>query len=44
VAIYLGIDGGGSKTSCLIGDETSVLGAGTGGPSNVVRVGEAQAR
>ncbi len=44
MAIYLGIDGGGSKTSCLIGDETSVLGAGTGGPSNVVRVGEAQAR
>jgi glucosamine kinase len=44
VAIYLGIDGGGSKSSCLIGDETSVLGAGTGGPSNVVRVGEAQAR
>ena len=44
VAIYLGIDGGGSKTSCLIGDETSVLGTGTGGASNVVRVGEAQAR
>ncbi len=44
MAIYLGIDGGGSKTSCLIGDETSVLGAGTGGPSNVVRVGETQAR
>lgn len=44
MAIYLGIDGGGSKTSCLIGDETSVLGTGAGGPSNVVRVGEAQAR
>jgi glucosamine kinase len=44
VSIYLGIDGGGSKTSCLIGDDTSVLGAGTGGPSNLVRVGEAQAR
>jgi glucosamine kinase len=44
VAIYLGIDGGGSKTSCLIGDESSVRGAGTGGASNVVRVGEAQAR
>ena len=42
--MFLGIDGGGSKTSCLIGDETSVLGAGTGGASNVVRVGEAQAR
>jgi glucosamine kinase len=44
VAIFLGIDGGGSKTSCLIGDETSVLGVGTGGASNVVRVGEEEAR
>ena len=44
MAIYLGIDGGGSKTSCLIGDETSILGTGTGAASNVVRVGEAQAR
>ncbi len=44
MAIYLGIDGGGSKTSCLIGDETSVLGTGTGAASNLVRVGEAQAR
>jgi glucosamine kinase len=44
VAIFLGIDGGGSKTSCLIGDETSILGAGTAGASNPVRVGEAQAR
>jgi glucosamine kinase len=44
MAIYLGIDGGGSKTSCVIGDETSVLGTGTGGASNLVRVGEARAR
>jgi N-acetylglucosamine kinase-like BadF-type ATPase len=44
VAIYLGIDGGGSKTICLIGDETSILGTGTGSGSNPVRVGEAQAR
>jgi glucosamine kinase len=44
VAIFLGIDGGGSKTSCLVGDEISILGAGTGGGSNPVRVGEAQAR
>jgi N-acetylglucosamine kinase-like BadF-type ATPase len=44
VAIFLGIDGGGSKTSCLIGDETSVLGTGTAAGSNMVRVGEAQAR
>jgi glucosamine kinase len=44
VAIFLGIDGGGSKTSCLIGDEVSILGAGTAGASNPVRVGEARAR
>ena len=44
MAIYLGIDGGGSKTSCLIGDETTEHGKRSGGPSNVVRAGEAQAR
>jgi glucosamine kinase len=44
VAIFLGIDGGGSKTSCLIGDETSILGSGSAAGSNVVRVGETQAR
>jgi N-acetylglucosamine kinase-like BadF-type ATPase len=44
VPYFLGIDGGGSKTSCLIGDEVSVLGRGTASGSNVVRVGEAAAR
>ena len=44
MAIFLGIDGGGSKTSCLIGDETSILGSGSAAGSNLVRVGEAQAR
>jgi N-acetylglucosamine kinase-like BadF-type ATPase len=44
VAIFLGIDGGGSKTTCVIGDESSVLGTGTAGGSNVIRLGEAQAR
>jgi N-acetylglucosamine kinase-like BadF-type ATPase len=44
MAICLGIDGGGSKTCCLIGDETSILGEGTAGGSNIVRVGEAGAR
>jgi N-acetylglucosamine kinase-like BadF-type ATPase len=44
VSIFLGIDGGGSKTSCIIGDENSVLGTGTSAGSNVVRVGEARAR
>jgi N-acetylglucosamine kinase-like BadF-type ATPase len=44
VAIFLGIDGGGSKTSCLIGDEQSVLGEGVAAGSNVVSVGEANAK
>ncbi|HWF92878.1 MAG TPA: BadF/BadG/BcrA/BcrD ATPase family protein [Terriglobales bacterium] len=44
MAIFLGIDGGGSKTLCLIGDETSVLGSGSAGGSNFVRTGEAQAK
>jgi len=44
VAFFLGIDGGGSKTSCLIGDEISVLASGTSKGSNVIRVGEAAAR
>ena len=41
---YLGIDGGGTKTTCAVGDETRLLATATGGPSNIVRVGEAQAR
>ena len=41
---YLGIDGGGTKTTCAVADESSVLATVTAGPSNVVRVGEARAR
>jgi len=44
VGIFLGIDGGGSKTCCAIGDETSLLGSGTAEGSNPVRVGEHKAR
>ncbi len=44
VSIFLGIDGGGSKTTCVIGDEHSLLSTGTSAGSNVVRVGECQAR
>jgi glucosamine kinase len=44
MAFYLGIDGGASKTACLVGNENSVLGRGTAGSSNLVRVGEAKAR
>src|SRR5436853_1476712 len=42
--IFLGIDGGATKTSCLVGDEKSVLGSGASGSSNLIRIGEAQAR
>jgi len=38
------MDGGGSQTTCVIGDDESVLGKGTSGGSNVVRVGERRAR
>src|SRR5579863_4996362 len=44
MSIFLGIDGGGSQTTCAVGDETSLLGSGAGAGSNVVRVGEDQAR
>jgi len=44
VALFLGIDGGGTKTTCAVGDETSLLASATAGASNMIRVGEAQAR
>jgi glucosamine kinase len=44
VNYYLGIDGGGSKTTCVVGDESSILATVTVGASNITRVGEAGAR
>ena len=44
MALFLGIDGGGSKTACLLGDEAAILGRGRAGGSNVIRLGEAAAR
>ena len=44
MAYYLGIDGGGSKTTCAVGDESSLLATVTVGPSNSTRVGETRAR
>ncbi len=41
---YLGIDGGGTKTRCALGDETRVLATSIVGGSNMVRLGEARAR
>jgi len=44
VSYYLGIDGGGTKTTCALGDDSQLLSTVTTGPSNIVRAGEAQAR
>ncbi len=44
VPYYLGIDGGGTKTTCAVGDDSHLIATATTGPSNIVRVGEAQAR
>jgi N-acetylglucosamine kinase-like BadF-type ATPase len=44
VPYYLGIDGGGTKTTSAIADDSHVLATASAGPSNIVRVGEAQAR
>lgn len=41
---YLGIDGGGTKTTCAVGDDLHLLATAVSGPSNIVRVGESQAR
>jgi N-acetylglucosamine kinase-like BadF-type ATPase len=44
MAYYLGIDGGGTKTRCMLGGENSVFAKAVCGGSNVVRLGEARAR
>lgn len=44
MSIFLGIDAGGSKTTCVAGDESSVLATATTEGSNVIRWGEAEAR
>ena len=44
MAFYLAIDGGGTKTTCVVADETVTLGSATTGGSNVTRHGDARAR
>ncbi|HLZ42830.1 MAG TPA: BadF/BadG/BcrA/BcrD ATPase family protein [Candidatus Sulfotelmatobacter sp.] len=44
MSYYLGIDGGGTKTTCAVGDDSTLLVTATAGPSNIVRVGPAQTR
>ena len=40
MSYFLGIDGGGTKTTCLLGDESSVRTSVTVGGSNLIRSGE----
>jgi glucosamine kinase len=44
MTFFLGIDGGGTKTRCIVGDEKSQMGSGSSSSSKVQRVGEACAR
>lgn len=44
MTFFLGIDGGGTKTRCVLGDDNCVLGTGTGSGCSILRVGEACAR
>jgi glucosamine kinase len=44
VGYYLGVDGGGTKTRCAVGNDSRLLATATSGPSNIVRVGEQRAR
>jgi N-acetylglucosamine kinase-like BadF-type ATPase len=44
VPLFLGIDGGGTKTRCVLGDDTSLLATGSSSSCKVQRVGEACAR
>jgi N-acetylglucosamine kinase-like BadF-type ATPase len=39
MAFYLGIDGGGTKTRCVLGNETTVLATAVSGGCNIVRFG-----
>jgi N-acetylglucosamine kinase-like BadF-type ATPase len=41
---FLAIDGGGTTTTCLVADEKSVIATATASGSNVIRLGEEQAR
>ena len=44
MSYYLGIDGGGTKTRCALGDQARVLATSAAGGSNVVRLGDGPAR
>src|SRR5712675_2148641 len=43
MSLFLAIDAGGTKTRCLLADESHVLGRATTGSVKLMRVGEAEA-
>ncbi len=43
MGFYAGIDGGGTKTRCVVGNESSVLATAVSGGCNIVRLGELKA-
>jgi N-acetylglucosamine kinase-like BadF-type ATPase len=44
MAIFVGIDGGATKTACVVGDESRVLGTSLSGGSSIVRSGRVRTR
>jgi N-acetylglucosamine kinase-like BadF-type ATPase len=44
MAYFVGIDGGGTKTRCVLANETTVLATALSGGSNIIRLGEQLAR
>ena len=44
MALFLGIDGGGTQTTCAVADETHVLATGVAGGSNPIRFDDEQVR
>ena len=44
MTLFLAIDGGGTKTTCAVADEHSILGTATSAGSNITRLGEARVR
>ena len=44
MSLFVGIDAGGTKTECAVGDEQSILGRGKAPSAKLLRVGEAAAR
>ena len=44
MAFFVGIDGGGTQTTCVVGDELRVLGSASAAGCNIVRLGEEEAR